>query len=164
MNSWWFVSHFFRVTSKRDGCEIDFDDTYLDFGDGTSSCRPLDQTKASAGDLARRFTNPEKILKKSVLQPGVEKLHSLPMYDEGRRQMLKKRKVLMQLPWLCAQYSLHSTIYHLHFFADGTWKISWEKLVQYESSWSHRGDEKWPWSVKDEICIRSKAFLQKEWL
>lgn len=108
----------FRASSKRDGGEIDLDDTYLDFGEGSSSCRLPDQTKASAGDLARRFTNPEKILKKSVLQPGVEKLHSLPMYDEGRRQMLKKRKVLMQSLWL--NLIVLSVLFtSLYFLADG---------------------------------------------
>ncbi|KAE8742567.1 hypothetical protein FOCC_FOCC011861 [Frankliniella occidentalis] len=81
-----------RSGSKLKEKEINFDDTYLDFGGGSSS--GITQTnKPTANALARQMNNPDKLLQKSVLQPGVEKLHSLPSYDEGRRQLLKQRKM-----------------------------------------------------------------------
>ncbi|KAK3928118.1 Deoxynucleotidyltransferase terminal-interacting protein 2 [Frankliniella fusca] len=81
-----------RSTGKHAGAEIDFDDTYLDFGDASTSSRARSQ-KITTNSLARQMNNPDKLLQKSVLQPGVEKLHALPSYDEGRRQLLKKRKM-----------------------------------------------------------------------
>ncbi|KAJ1520566.1 hypothetical protein ONE63_003678 [Megalurothrips usitatus] len=69
---------------SKDG-DVDLDDcTYLDFNRSGA--------KTTAREQARRFTDTSKLLEKSVLQPGVEKLHSLPS-EEGRRQLAKKRKL-----------------------------------------------------------------------
>lgn len=78
---------------KSKGDEIDFSDTYLDFGEASTSSRVPISNKTTVRVLARKLADTDKILEKSVLVPGVEKLHTLPSYDEGRRQMLKKRKV-----------------------------------------------------------------------
>lgn len=81
--------------------DYDLDNTYLDFGESSSKRLPHEndsdtvsscqQTKIR--DAARRLADSDKVLEKSVLQPGLEKQHALPSYDEGRRLMLRKRKV-----------------------------------------------------------------------
>lgn len=78
--------------------EYDLDNTYLDFGETSSPTSENDSLKTSsqqktASSIARRLADSDKVLEKSVLQPGLEKLHALPSYDEGRRLMMKKRKV-----------------------------------------------------------------------
>ncbi|XP_034234440.1 deoxynucleotidyltransferase terminal-interacting protein 2-like [Thrips palmi] len=88
--------------------EYDLDDTYLDFGElpsKTLQSQPSknlqlrsDSPKVStcqelqSCEMVRRLADPDKALEKSVLQPGLEKLHSLPSYDEGRRLIARKRK------------------------------------------------------------------------
>ncbi|XP_034234998.1 deoxynucleotidyltransferase terminal-interacting protein 2-like [Thrips palmi] len=52
-----------------------------------STCQEL-----QSSEMVRRLADPDKALEKSVLQPGLEKLHSLPSYDEGRRLIARKRK------------------------------------------------------------------------
>lgn len=40
-------------------------------------------------------TRIEEIMKKSVITPGFEKLDAIPPYEESKRQLLKKRRVIV---------------------------------------------------------------------
>jgi hypothetical protein len=76
---------FIYSLKKEDVENYNIDESYLDI--------QLGGKKKSVNKEARKFTNIDEILKKTVITPGFEKLESVPAYQESDRIMQKKRKV-----------------------------------------------------------------------
>jgi len=75
-----------------------FDDIGLYVDVNPVHCKPSDKSDSAAvvnqriRDLARRLTKPDKLMEKTVLKPGFEKLESIPRYDEGVRRLKAERR------------------------------------------------------------------------
>jgi len=69
---------------------------YIDVNPTPKEAKELESTNSvdqRIGTFAKELTKTDKLLEKSVVKPGFEKLESVPRYDEGvRRLKLERRK------------------------------------------------------------------------
>ena len=93
-----FFLFIFRRIELASSIQTGFDDIGLYVDVNPVHCKPSDKSDSAAvvnqriRDLARRLTKPDKLMEKTVLKPGFEKLESIPRYDEGVRRLKAERR------------------------------------------------------------------------
>jgi hypothetical protein len=65
---------------------------YVDIYPGKEKKIIEKSSSAKIDQLAQELTKPDKLLEKSVIKPGFEKLEAIPKYSEHEKRLKKERK------------------------------------------------------------------------